>query len=189
MKMNRILGVALMIVCGLGFAGHAQADALTFASPTYLGSITPCTPTSPTDEVNYINQLLSMALNAETTVGGNFFDRSGNACVGCASATITGGLVDLASSTSLGTGFTYLFVKYSAQEGSHVWDIRGLTGTIGPSGGATTHTFPLNAGQNQWSHFALFNPGTITVPEPTTLMLLGVGLLGFGLRYRKHVNR
>ena len=178
--------VFAMIVCGLSFAAQAQAESLTFASTRYIGSVTPGTPTSPSDEIEYINQLLSMALNAEASVDGNDFDRSANACVGCLTAVITGSMTDLvASSINLGSGFTYLYVKYSAGEGSHVWDIRNLTGTIGPSGGLTTHTFPVVAGQNQWSHFALFNPGTTTVPEPTSLFLLGVGLLSFGIGHRK----
>ena len=180
--------VVFAIVCGLSFAVQAQAESLTFASTRYIGSVTPGTPTSPDDEIDYINQLLSMALNTDTSVGGNDFDRSGFACAGCLPAVLTGSLTDLVTDdvpTALGAGFTYLYVKYSAGEGSHVWDIRGLTGTIGPSGSLSTHTFPVVAGQNEWSHFALFNPGTTTVPEPTTLFLLGVGLLSVGIGHRK----
>jgi hypothetical protein len=97
-------------------------------------------------------------------------------------ATIVGGDTDNdpgAGTLDLGSGWTYLYVKYGGE--SHVWYVGGLTGT--------GHTFPLNdAGGQGASHYALYNPGG-QVPEPTTLLLLGSGLAALGVFGRRRFRK
>ena len=80
------------------------------------------------------------------------------------------------------TGWTWLYVESDGGD-AHVWYVGDPDGP---------QTVPLNnvGGQGQ-SHYALYNPGTVQVPDGgATLGLFGLGMLGLGcLRRRKQVRR
>ena len=172
------------IACTLALGLSAtNAQALAIDDSRYLGAIIPGTPTSPADEIDYINQLITMALNATTTISGNLFDRSAIPCTpnlgGCPAATATGQSVDLAppAGAVTVTGFEWLFAKYGGD--SHVWWVGGLT---------TGVTIPgVNTGGQALSHYALFNATpTVTTPDGgATIGLLGFGMLALGYLRRR----
>jgi len=185
----------ITLACGLALAlsaTSAQALSIGDADPRYLGSIDPATPSDPGNEVDYINKLISMAVNTTETTAlvsppqADTFDRSDNQCGGAGG----GSTIDACPTASLSpladtgndpsgsvdvTGWTWLYVKYGGD--AHVWYVGDLTGV---------QTVPLNntGGQGQ-SHYALYNP--TAVPDGgATLGLLGLGMLGLGyLRSRK----
>ena len=180
----------LAIACGLVMAltaTTAQAAPLTTSDTTFLGTADPGSPASLADEIFYINYLLGMALN-DTDTGVNpppdppntlyTFVRSGNACVGCPLATATGATqVDGSGPFTIDvSNFTYLLAKYGNT--AYIWNVSSLT--------TVTVTSTLAGVQNGLSHYALFNPGTVTTPDGgTTLGLLGLGLMGLGYLRRR----
>ena len=184
----------IILVCGLALsASNAQALAIGDADPRYLGSIDPATPSNPETAVDYILKLFAMAVNTLDTTAvpsppqPDTFDRSDNQCAGagggstidaCPTAVLGGADTGNDPSGSVNvTGWTWLYAKYGGD--AHVWYVGDLTGL---------QTVPLNnvGGQGQ-SHYALYNPGTVQVPDGgATLGLLGLGMLGLGyLRRRK----
>jgi hypothetical protein len=180
----------LAIACGLVMAvtaATAQAAPLTTADSTFLGTADPGSPASPAFEIYFINFLLDMPLSSTDTDNPlpnppntvYSFVRSGNACGGCPDATATGAVqvdtggpvVDLNVSN-----YTYLLAKYGNT--AYVWYVANLT--------LVTVTSNLAGEQNGLSHYALFNPGTVTTPDGgTTLGLLGLGLMGLGYLRRR----
>ena len=181
----------LAIACGLVMAltaATAQAAPLTTADTTFLGTADPGSPANLDDEVFYINYLLGMTLN-DTDTGVNpppdppntlyTFVRSGNSCGTCTSATATGAVqVNTGGPvTDLNvSNYTYLLAKYGNT--AYVWYVADLT--------LVTITSNLSGVQNGLSHYALFNPGTVTTPDGgTTLGLLGLGLMGLGYLRRR----
>jgi hypothetical protein len=74
------------------------------------------------------------------------------------------------------SNYTYLLAKYGNT--AYVWYVADLT--------LVTITSNLSGVQNGLSHYALFNPGTVTTPDGgTTLGLLGLGLMGLGYLRRR----
>jgi hypothetical protein len=180
----------LAIACGLVIAltaATAQAAPLTTTEAAFLGTANPGRPANLADEIFYINYLLGMTLN-DTDTGINpppdppntlyTFVRSGNACTGCALATATGATqVDTGGPVDLNvTNWTYLLAKYGNT--AYIWNVSNLT--------TVTVTSNLAGVQNGLSHYALFNPGTVTTPDGgATLGLLGLGLMGLGYLRRR----
>jgi hypothetical protein len=174
LKKNLII-LTLVAVCSLGLASVAKADNLVIGDSRYLGSIDPGVPSSPTDEIGYINHLIDMALNSSETFSAHDYVRTNASCGLCTDAVLAGSVTDEAAPfnpINLGSGYLYLLAKYGNTD--LVWYVGGLTG-----GG---HTIPETIGQGGGlSHWALFNPGTTQVPEPTSLMLLGSAITALGL--------
>ena len=180
---SKLMVAVTVAAFSLAFAVQASAYDFTIgdADPRYLGEIDPATPSDGTSQANYINQLLSMALGSSTTVDGNFFDRSANACAACPMALVLGSVTDIEPDVpvDLGSGYEYIYAKYGGE--AHVWYAGGLTGT--------DHTIPdEDPGGQALSHYALYNPGG-QVPEPTTLSLLGSGLAALGVFGRRQFRK
>jgi hypothetical protein len=176
---KRFLLVVALVVCAVGFAGPASA--ITLDSSYLIGTVINATPSSPTDEVNYSNQLITMYntdpnILTATTLGNDFF------LADPMSINVPGedlDLVVLAGSLTSDPptfpsdgGYDYLFAKFGGfgalfWVGGETVDGISLTPPEGVEGGGL-------------SHYVLFNPGTTQVPEAGTLMLLGFGLAGVG---------
>jgi hypothetical protein len=182
--MKKLLtAIACALTLGLS-ATTAQALTIGNTEPRYLGSIGPGVPTSPTDEVAYINKLITIALGSSTAFGSpqvNTYTRSTNPCSsnlgGCPQATLIdakdnqlppGGPVNV-------TGYEWLYAKYGGD--SHVW-------WIGGSGAGVT--IPgNNVGGQALSHYALFDATGQTPEGGATLGLLGLGVLALGYLRRR----
>jgi hypothetical protein len=188
LKKITMLAIVCALALGLGaVSAHAYTVPLDLGSELYLGRVSPGTPSSEGDEVNYINTLLAQPVpSGPTLVAGQTYIRSGNACAGCLTAveddsskTQFGGAEADLKSIDLGTsGWSYLLAKYGGGN-SLVFDVRGLTGEV---------DFLGRFNGNGISHVTLYNPGTSVPDGGFTLMLLGGALVGLeGLRRKFRV--
>ena len=189
---NVVLGACALALGMMGLVPSAVAITLTLdqSSTQYLGSITPDIPASELAEASYINALIDLATNTSTTFSGQDIVRSGNTLCypTCPDATDTGSVKDESESNTgiLVDGFTYLLGKYDADKGGAlVWYVADLSGLfdIQEKFGSCGN----NSGCDL-SHWVLYNPGT-SVPEPSTPLLLGIGLVGVALFRRKFLAR
>jgi hypothetical protein len=182
-RLAAIFGSMLVVIaCSMALPSQVSALALTVGSGEFLGSFHPAHPSSPEVEVDYINVLIDLATGTSgffDPVTGQTYDRSLNTPTGCcADAVLTGNSLGDADPTTIDvTGFTYLLAKYDAEQGGDlVWYVGNLTGLVD-----IQSTFgSCGQGGCGLSHWDLFNPydgPTGKVPEPSTLLLLGAGLI------------
>lgn len=172
-NITRLLLVAAVVVSMLGFASQASAISLTIGDSRYLGSIDPAVPSSPPNEVIFINTLIDILVPGSSIIDGKTYVRTAISCGVCTDAVLAGFAESSgenpSNSFSFGTGFTYVLGKYGNTD--HVWLATGLTGI---------NDIPSTAPGGGLSHWALFNPGGTTVPEPSSLLLIGSALAAIG---------
>jgi len=168
---TKLMIVAALVVSMLGFASQASAISLTIGDSRYLGSIDPAVPSSPSQEVIYINTLIDILVPGTSVIDGRTYVRTAISCGACTDAVLAGFAESSGEnpSGSFPAGFTYVLGKYGNTD--HVWLAAGLTGT---------NDIPLTAPGGGLSHWAVFNPSTTTVPEPSSLLLIGSALAAIG---------
>ena len=157
----------------------SNAKALTLGDETDLGQVLNGIPSTNADRTNYVNHLITLAINTTDTALGQTFQRSGQDPTGGVYPTAIFNRNGTATSVDLGAGgFTYLFAKYDNNStGAEVWYIGGQTGVIDiPATGLLGQNFDLSS----WTLFG----GTPSTPDNgMTVALLGLGLAGLaGLR-------
>lgn len=175
-KKFAIISAALCAVM-LTISQGANAIALSIGDGHELGFVDAGIPSGDADRTLYVNHLIHMALGASDSGDGQDYSRSNNDFGALPDAVFamngTSTTIDFGS----GSSYSYLFAKYDGPNyGSEVWYIGNLTGM---------NTIPAFGGQYGLSGWTLFGPGGTSVPEPGTLVLFGVGLMGIGLLRRR----
>lgn len=174
--------LALVAAATIGISTNANALLLTQYDQYYIGYVFDGQPANEPLEILRVNSLLDLGVNAAQTDCSQIdekCDRLGSTLdvSGFADAT-NPDKTDTEDSTNIDvTGYSYLLAKYDGPNfGDLVWYVGGLSGVL---------DIQQKAGQYGLSHYTLFNGTTTRVPEPATLTLLSLGLLGVGFTARR----
>ena len=188
------VGIACLLALVVS-APNAMATSLSVGDSYYLGRVFDGNPASASDEIFYINTLITLAPGATAVqipaATGEFYDRVGSTLAGSLpTAVLAGAFKDDTTppydNISV-TGYTYILAKYDADKaGSYVWYIPGQTTVDIPSalGSCGNPNDPTKQEGCGLSHYSLYNVSQ--VPDGgATLMLLGGALVGLSALRRK----
>lgn len=182
MKTTNLTKWAAAIGCTCVIVLTPQVSAITTLSigdGRELGFVDAGLPAGDGNVTSYVNQLISMGLNTETTIDRNEFTRSSNAFGSLPAAVLISRTTygEISASTvdiDVGSvGYDYLLAKYAGPNyGSEVWYIGGLSGII---------RIPSHGGKYGISGTSLFTDHQNVPDRGATLVLLGLGFSGLGM--------
>ncbi len=168
-------GSAAVVFAALSSVADAALQ-LTLYDANYVGRIYDAEPSSPTDEVSYINNLITLAAGANVTdIGGSDYDRINSTLAGpFPTAVSTGdqrGADNSTTITLVGT-FQYILAKYDGPNwGDEVWYFEdGITGDI------EVPQYPFGLNQYGVSHISAYN--NVAIPEPVSVVVWGCLAIG-----------
>ena len=167
------------------------AAAVTLSAEDLIGTVEPGQPANAADELGRLNQLITMYNTGvpgspySVTIGSfdyTFALISGSSVPVAPLPTAFGGFQvdeDDIATFHLTTSYLYLMAKFG-QNDAFYW-LGGQKGS--PINLTFTGENPFGSKGTGLSHITLFNP--TVVPEPATMLLLGLGLVGLTLIRRK----
>jgi hypothetical protein len=185
---------AIRLATGMMFAllMSSNAFAVVIATPVdydtdnLVGTADPGTTAgTAATETEWANYILAMSFNTIAANGGvdyrthNTDEYAGTLLVGDYVKT------DITGHTDVGAGFDYVLGKYDGQSAGYILFYLGGEASTIPE---YSDNIWVNGQDNgyQISHWAGWRVTTdVPVPEPGTLVLFGVGLLGIGLARRR----
>jgi len=174
----------LAAIATLMFAGTASADLILVGENVADGG-----NSNPDTEVGIVNSTLGSTVVFDWRCEADLLE-------GCLEGVgdVSGGLykvfpfVDTSPATSevewdlTGTGYMLLAIVAKTAGSLNIYEVSGDMGLTG------TGTVMSPDGIDSISHISFFvGKGEITVPEPGTLALLGLGLIGMGVARRRKV--
>ena len=170
------------------------SDPLESGCITQSGAFSPCLFTVAGGDNTAINQVLTLANTTEFAVVVNINETGQDVSVvltdlyvtfvgtaGTHNAVYLGAPITLTSGTGTGTGQSGFVFRLTPAQAAQV---AALGANVTVSGGVEFASGTTNAGP-ETVHIIRVSGNQQIVPEPTTLLLLGVGLLGFGLARKR----